>query len=152
MEGSEGDREPARDNVTPCNVQDHWCSTASPQSLHGYAGAVDGYQLTFDHRVVITAPIADVDSLAVEPLVVRVAAQRSLGARRRNLEVVRAVDELRVLDQWTGDTAYSFAILDCDRLDVVDRDAEGAARLTRLLERVQLVAHVLKRGLDQLFD
>src|ERR1700693_964602 len=80
VDGSEGDREPARDNVTPCDVQNHWRTAASPLRLHCYAGAVDGDQLTFDHRVSISAFVADVDSLAVETLVVGVAAQRALRA------------------------------------------------------------------------
>src|SRR3984893_10114715 len=80
--GSECDREPARDNVTPCNVKDHRCTTARAQGLHGYAGAVDGDQLTLDHCVGLTTPIANVDALAVETLVIRVAAQRTLRAGR----------------------------------------------------------------------
>src|SRR6202521_6382666 len=99
--GSECDREPARDNVTPCDVQNDRCAPARAQGLHGYAGAVDGDQLTFDHGVRITTPIPDVDSLAVEAFVVRVASQRALRAGRRHFEVVRTIDEVGVVDQWT---------------------------------------------------
>src|SRR5450759_3263003 len=150
--GSECDREPARDNVTPCDVQNDGCATARTLGLHGYAGAVDGDQLTLDHRIRITTPIADVDSLAVEPLVVGAAAQRALGAWRRDLEVVRPIDEIGVVDQWTRHPAHPLAVLDGDRLGVVDRDAKRATRVARLLERVQLVTHVFERGFDQLCD
>src|SRR5882672_1414744 len=124
--GSECDREPARDNVTPCNVQNDRRASAHTQCLHSYAGAVDGNQLTLDHGVRIATAITNVDSLAVETLVVGVATQRSLRARRRDLEVVRPVDEIRMVDQRTGDAADPLAVLDLDRLGVVDRDAEGA--------------------------
>src|SRR5882762_9668016 len=66
--GSECDREPARDNVTPCNVQNHRCAPAHTHCLHCYAGAVDGNQLTLDHGVCIATAITNVDSLAVETL------------------------------------------------------------------------------------
>src|SRR5580765_7143128 len=68
--GSDCDREPARDNVTPCDVQHHRRAASRAQCLHGYAGSVDRDQLTLDGSVRITTAVADVDSLAVETLVI----------------------------------------------------------------------------------
>src|SRR6266850_7643538 len=84
VDGSECDREPARDNVTPCDVHDHRRATPHAHRLHCYAGAVDGDQLTLDHRVGIPTSITDVDAPSVEALVIGVVAQRTLRARRRD--------------------------------------------------------------------
>jgi hypothetical protein len=82
VDGSECDREPARDNVTPCNVQNNRRTTARALRLHCYAGAIDGNQLTLDHCVCITASIADVDSPAIETFVIALGAQWPFRARR----------------------------------------------------------------------
>jgi hypothetical protein len=133
-------------------VQDHKRSTASSLRLHCYAGAVDGNQLTLYDCFRVTTSVANVDPLAIETLVVLVTAKRTLRPRRRNLQVVRAIDEIRVVDQRPSDPAYAFAVCDGDRLAVIDRDSQSPTRLARLLERVQLIAHVFERGLEQLFD
>src|SRR5690242_15049545 len=70
VDGSDCDREPARDNVFPCDVDDHGRSPASPGGLHRNARRVHGDQLALDHRLGVAAAVADVDSLAVEALVV----------------------------------------------------------------------------------
>ena len=41
VDGSEGDREPARDNVTPPDMNYHRCTPASTEGLHRDAGLVD---------------------------------------------------------------------------------------------------------------
>src|SRR3979409_957328 len=50
VDGSEGDREPARDNVTPSDMNYHRCALRGAR-LHGDAGLVDRHQLAFDHRL-----------------------------------------------------------------------------------------------------
>src|SRR5216684_4507514 len=107
---------------------------------------VDCDQPALDHRFGRSAPIADVDPLAVEPFVVAMASQRAFGAWRGHLEVIRSVDELRVIEKWTGDSTHALAVLDCDRFSVVDRHAQRPPRLTRLLQGVELIAHVVEGG------
>src|ERR1051326_3848390 len=51
-----------------------------------------------------------------------------------------------------GDSADTLAVLDRDRLLVVDGDAQRAPRLARLVESEELITHVVQRGLEQLFD
>src|SRR6266849_8317579 len=150
VDGSDCDREPARDNVIPCNVNDHRSST--PRTRGGYrnAGSVDRDELPFDHRIRRSAAVADVDPLAIEPLIVGVAAQRPLRPRRRNLEVVRSLDEPRIVEKRTGDPAHALAVLDGDRLGVVNRHTQRPSRLPRLLQGIELIAHVIERGLEQL--
>src|SRR5216684_2876130 len=99
VDDSDCDREPARDNVIPCNVNDYRSSPPRAQSGYRDACRVDGDQLTFDHRLRRSAPIADVHPFAVETLVVRMLSQRSLGSWRGNLEVVRSLDEARVVER-----------------------------------------------------
>src|SRR5216684_4035653 len=146
VDGSDCDREPARDNVIPCNVNDHRSST--PRTRGGYrnAGSVDRDELPFDHRIRRSAAVADVDPLAIEPLIVGVAAQRPLRPRRRNLEVVRSLDEPRIVEKRTGDPAHALAVLDGDRLGVVNRHTQRPSRLPRLLQGIELIAHVIERG------
>ena len=82
VEGSDCDREPARDNVTPCNVQNNRRASPRALGLHCYAGAVDGYQLSLDHCVCIATSIADVHSPSVKTFVFGLGAQRTFRARR----------------------------------------------------------------------
>src|SRR5579864_6220718 len=103
VDGSDCDREPARDNVTPCNVNDYRRPPASLERLHGAARFVNSNQLPFDHGLGLAGAVADVDPLAVEPFVLAVVAQRTFGAGGRNLEVVRTVDEVGVIDERPGD-------------------------------------------------
>src|SRR6266851_3220889 len=152
VEGSDCDREPARDNVIPCNVNDYRSSPPRAQSGYRDAGRVDGDQLTFDHRLRRSAPIADVHPFAVETLVVRMLSQRSLGAWRGNLEVVRSLDEARVVEEGTGDAAHALTVFDRDRLRAVDRNPQRPSRMARLLERVELIAHVVERDLVKFLD
>src|SRR5882672_9233728 len=152
VDGSEGDREPARDNVIPFNVDYHRGASARANSLNRNARSVDRHQLALDDRLRLASAIAHVDPLAVEPLVVSVTPQGPLGSRRRDLEVIRTVDVVGVIDKRACDAAHALAILDRDRLDAVDRDAECSSRVAGLVERVELVTHVLDGGLEQLSD
>src|SRR2546428_4032293 len=152
VDGSDCDREPARDNVIPPNVNDYRSSAAGAQRGDRDARRVDCNQLAFDHRFRRSAAVADVHPLAVEALVVRVHLERPLGARRRDLEVVGAFDEARVIEQRSHDAAHALAVFDFDWFAAIDRNSQRATRLARLLQGVQLVAHVVERGLEQLFD
>src|SRR5258706_13198187 len=82
VDGSDCDREPARDNVYPWNVDDHRRAPTCAGCLHCDARCVHRDQLTFDHRLCLAAPIVDVDALTVETLVLLMGAQRTLGASR----------------------------------------------------------------------
>src|SRR5919204_397819 len=53
---------------------------------------------------------------------------------------------------WMWRRTACLAVFDGDGLVVVDGDAQRAPRLARLVERVQLITHVVERGLEQLFD
>src|SRR3989442_12400674 len=113
---------------------------------------IHGDQLSFHHRLRVAAPVADVDALAIEPLVLLVAAQRALGAWRGNLEVVGTFDEVGVVQQRTSDPAHPFAVLDGDRLAVVDGNPQRASRVTGLVEGVQLETHVVEGWFEQRLD
>src|ERR1700716_370185 len=91
VEGSEGDREPARDNVTPSDMNYHRRPPTGTNRLHGDARRIDGHQLAFDHRLRVSGAITHVDSIAVEPLVLPMVAQRAFGAGRRDLQVIGTV-------------------------------------------------------------
>src|ERR1700736_3933173 len=114
VDGSEGDREPARDNVFPFDVNDHRSTGPCPWSLDRDARRVDGDELAFDHRLRLAGPIPNVDSPAVESLVVPVAAERPLRAGRRDLEVIRTIDQVRMVEQRSRDTAHALAVFDGD--------------------------------------
>src|SRR5258708_9183172 len=152
VDGSDCDREPARDNVIPRNVHDH--GSSPPRALGGYrnTGRVDRHQLAFDDRFRRSAAIADIHSLAVEPFVFAMGSQWSFGAGRGDLEVVGSVDDPGVLQDWTYDAAHALAVFDGDGLSMVDRYPQRAAARPRLLEGVEVIAHVVERGLEQLFD
>src|SRR5712692_3635840 len=149
---SDGDREPARDNVPPSDVNDHGRTSARTLPLHRDAGAVNGDKLALDNRLRFPDAVADVDPLAVEPVIVGPPAEGSLRARRGHLQVVLTVDETSAVEQRTGNTADALAVFDGDRLVVVNRDAQCSARMAGLLERVQLVPHVIEGGLEQFSD
>src|ERR1700682_103390 len=152
VDGSDCDREPARDNVIPSNVNNDRRPPAGPVRLHGDARFVDRHQLALDHRLRLSGAITHVEPLAVEPSVLADIAPRSIGAWGRDFEVVRTVDELGVIDQRPGDAAHPFAVFNGDRLRVVDRDAERASGVARLVERVELVPHVVHGRFEQLPD
>ena len=61
-------------------------------------------------------------------------AQRAFRARRGHLEVVATFDQVRVVEERAHDAADTLAILDGDRLAVVDRDSQRASGLARLVE------------------
>src|SRR5438445_13767738 len=84
-DASDCDREPARDNVFPCDVDDHRRASTHTGRLHRNAGPVDRNQLTLDQRLRVTAAVADVDTLAVAPIVFEVLDQRLSRARRGRL-------------------------------------------------------------------
>src|ERR1700730_13936803 len=152
VEGSDCDREPARDNVIPRNVNDYRSSATGAQRGDRDARRIDCNQLAFDHCFRGSAAIADIPPLAVETLVIGVHLERPLGAWRRDLEVVGSFDEARVVEQRAHDAADALAVLDFDWFAAVDRDPQRAPRLARLFQGVQLVAHVVERGLEQLSD
>src|SRR3989442_563646 len=152
VDGSDCDREPARDNVFPRDVNDHRRASARTWRLHRDSRRIHGDQLSLHHRLPFAAPVADVDALAVEPLVLLVAAQRALGTWRGNLEVVGTFDEVGVVQQRTSDPAHPFAVLDRDRLAVVDGNPQRAPRVTGLVEGVQLEAHVVEGWFEQRLD
>src|SRR5712691_9657322 len=85
VDGSDCDREPARDNVIPCNVNDYRSSAAGAKRGDGNTRRVDRDQLTFDHRLRQARAVADVHPLAIETLVLGMCAQRTLGAGRGHL-------------------------------------------------------------------
>src|SRR5712692_3313700 len=150
VDGSDCDREPARDNVIPCNVNYYRRSPPRAHPRYRDACRVDCDQLAFDHGFGRSGAITDIDALAVEPFVVSMTAQRAFCARRGHLEVIWSIDESRVIEQRTGDATHALTVLDCDWLGVVDRDAKRPSGLTRLLQGVELIAHVVERGLEQL--
>src|SRR5438445_6570572 len=114
--GSDGDREPARDNVFPCDVDDDRRASPRAQRLHRNAGCVDRDELTLDNTLGFTAPVADVHPPAVEAVVILSVPQWTFGARRGDLEVVWAIDEIRMVEQGTGHAAHALAVFDGDRL------------------------------------
>src|SRR5712692_10547441 len=150
VDGSDCDREPARDNVIPCNVNYYRRSPPRAHPRYRDACRVDCDQLAFDHGFGRSGAITDIDALAVEPFVVSMTAQRAFCARRGHLEVIWSIDESRVIEQRTGDATHALTVLDCDWLGVVDRDAQRPSGLTGLLQSVELIAHVVERGLEQL--
>src|SRR5215467_9853913 len=152
VDGSDTDREPARGNVIPSDVNDHRRASSRTLRLHRDPRSVDRNQLAFHDRLRISRPVAHVHPLAVETLIVLFPAKWPLGAGRRDLEVVRAGDQIRVVEQRTDDPADALAVVDGDRLWAVDGDSQGSPRLARLLHRIQLVSHVFERRLDQGFD
>src|SRR4029077_15916883 len=152
VDGSDCDRKPACDDVVPRDVNDHRRAAARPGCLHSDACRIHRDQLALDDGFRLTAAIADVDALPVEPVVVRASTQRALRTRRRDLEVIGSADEVRVIEQRPGDSAHPLAILDGDRLIAVDGNAKGAPCMARLVKRVQLVTHVPEGGLEQLLD
>src|SRR5712692_6505624 len=152
VDGSDCEREPARDNVIPCNVNYYLRSPSPALPRYRDARRVDGDQLPFDHRFRRSAAIADVDPLAVEPFVIAMTSQRPFGAWRGHLEVIGSIDQARVIEQRTCDATHALAVFDGDRLGMVDGDSQRPSRMARLLERIELIAHVVERGLEQLSD
>src|SRR5258706_13044215 len=129
VDGSEGDREPARDNVTPFNVDYHRRASARSECLNSDTCPVNRNQVAFDDAVRLPGAVANVDALAVEPLVIFVISQWTLSTRRRDFEVIRAFDVIGVVDQWARDAAHALAIFDGDGLYAIDRDAERPSRV-----------------------
>src|SRR5712664_1057356 len=76
--GSDGDREPARDNVFPSNVNDHRRASARSGRLDRDSGSVDRDELALDNGLGLTAAIPNVHELSIEPLVFTMRTQRSL--------------------------------------------------------------------------
>src|SRR5438045_4122872 len=152
VECSETDREPARGNVFPSYVHDDRRSPARALGLNRNACAVDGDQLALDDRLGLAAPIANVHSPAVETLVVLFATERSLSAGRGDLEVVRTGDQLGVVEKGSHKLAHVLAVLDSGWLGTVDGRSQRPPALARLLDRVELVAHVFERGLEKRSD
>src|SRR2546430_14270746 len=152
VDGSDCDREPARDNVIPRYMNDHRRPTAKARRLDCDSRSVDRDQLAFDHGLCFAAVIANVHAIAMKAFVLLMRSQWALRTRRRDLEVVWPVDQPRVIEERTGHPAYPLAILDGDRLRMVDRDTERSTRVTGLAERVELVTHVIQGWLEQLFD
>src|SRR5713226_628831 len=120
VDGSDCDREPARDNVIPCNVNYYRRSPSRALPRDRDARRVDGDQLPLDHGFRRSAAIADVDPLAVEPFVVAMASQWPFGAWRGHLEVIGSIDQARVIEQRTCDATHALAVFDGDRLGMVD--------------------------------
>src|SRR5438094_8505380 len=92
VDGSDCDREPARDNDFPRDVDDYRSGPAHARRLHRDAGAVDREQLALDDGFGLAGAVAQVHALAVEVPVVFVAAYGTLGGTRGPLELVRSVD------------------------------------------------------------
>src|SRR3981081_4363299 len=130
VDGSEGDREPARDNVFPSDMNNYRSPSASAERLHCDTCTVHRHQLPLDDCLGLACAITHIDPPAVEPPVLEVTAQRPLRAGRRDLQVIWTFDEVGVIDQWPDDAAQAFAIIDGDRLDAVDEDSEAASRVT----------------------
>src|SRR6266852_8476338 len=80
VDGSETDREPARGNVIPSNVNNHRRAPTRSLRLDRDARAVDRDQLAFNDRFRRTRPIAHVHPLAVKTRVVILSAQGAFGA------------------------------------------------------------------------
>src|SRR5260370_30024183 len=80
VDGSDCDREPARDNVTPCNVNYDRRPPTRAARLDGDARSVDCNQVAFYRCLRLAGAITDVDPLAVEPFVLPMRAQRTLSA------------------------------------------------------------------------
>src|SRR6266852_6845413 len=80
VDGSETDREPARGNVIPSNVNDYRRAPAWSLRLDRDASAVDRDELAFDNGFRRTRPIAHVHPLAVKTRVVILSAQGAFGA------------------------------------------------------------------------
>src|SRR5579864_6261339 len=129
VDGSDGDREPARDNVFPSDMSYDRCPPSHAWRLHRNPRVIDRDQLPLDHAVSLATPVPDVDALSVETRVLVPASERAFGARRRDLQLVTTIDEVGVVEQWTGNPAHSLAVFDRDRVIVVDRDAESPSRL-----------------------
>src|SRR5207245_2642189 len=106
--------------------------------------------LAFDNSLAGSGAVPDVHPLAIEPFVLSMSPQRPFRTRRRNLEVVWTIDELRVVEEWAGDAADALAVFDGYRLTVVDLDPKSPSARTGRLEGVELKAHVVERGLEQL--
>src|SRR3984893_1806458 len=81
VDGSDCDREPARDNVIPCNVNYYRCPPAHTLRLHGDTRLINCHQRPFDHGLRLAGAITDVDPLAVEPVGLPVIGERALGPR-----------------------------------------------------------------------
>src|SRR6202022_2400319 len=79
VDGSEGDREPARDNVIPCDMNDYRCSPASTEGLYCDACLVDRDQLAFHDRLRLSCAIPHIHPCAAEPLVLTVVAEGTFG-------------------------------------------------------------------------
>src|SRR5260221_10001731 len=146
---SETDREPARGNVIPRNVNDHRRPPPLSLRLHCNPGLVHGDQVALDDAFGFTCPVPHINPLSVETLVIVAGVQRTLRTRRRHLEVPGPGDKGRVVDQGSDDPADALAVLDGDRFDAVDGHPQGAPRMAGLLDRVQLVAHVFHGGLEE---
>ena len=81
MGGSDTDREPARGNVIPSDVNYHRRASALSQRLDSDAGSINRDQLAFDDCFRLPCPIAHVHPLAVKTRVVLFSTQWTLGAR-----------------------------------------------------------------------
>src|SRR5437899_163575 len=62
VDGSDCDREPARDNVFPRDVNDHRRASARTWRLHRDSRRIHGDQLSLHHRLRVAAPGPDVDA------------------------------------------------------------------------------------------
>src|SRR6266550_1055381 len=111
VDGSDCDREPARDNVIPRYMNDHRRATAKARRLDRDSRSVDRDQLAFDHGLRFAALIADVHAIAVKAFVLLVRPQWALRTRRGNLEVVWPVDQPGVIEKRAGHPARPLARL-----------------------------------------
>src|SRR5581483_293633 len=146
--GSDGNREAGGQDVFPRHVVG-----LAALSANRDAGVVDAHQVTLQHGLGVVVPVADVHPAAGEPLVLGPVAQRPLGPRRRDFEIVAAAGyHVGLVEEGTDDATHPLAVVQRDPARSIDRDPQRAATGAGLLDRVDVVAHVLERRLDQLPD
>src|SRR5947208_9669626 len=75
VDGSDCDREPARDNVIPRYMNDHRRPTAKARRLDCDSRSVDRDQLAFDHGLCFAAVIANVHAIAMKAFVLLMRSQ-----------------------------------------------------------------------------
>src|SRR5256885_3591947 len=89
VDGSDCDREPARDNVIPRYMNDHRRPTAKARRLDCDSRSVDRDQLAFDHGLCFAAVIANVHAIAMKAFVLLMRSQWALRTRRTHQEYER---------------------------------------------------------------
>src|SRR5712691_84562 len=113
----------------------------------------NGGQASLGDLFAVTHTVADIGAPADEAPVLLEVAQRTLGARRGNLELVASGERIGLVEQGAQRFADALAVIERHTLGPVDPDAERRRGPTASeYQVIQLVTEEAEGGQDQLPD